>query len=120
MCNVVFEIVEPATCTGSNIARGVITPVLPTLHTISINFVSFFSGGYLYAICHLGLFAVVPSISLNAKSSTFITAPSIPNVKLSLSCPIFSIAFFTSSGVLQKILTGFTLNPNFSYYNNSS
>ena len=30
LCNVVLEIVEPATFTGSNIAIGVITPVLPT------------------------------------------------------------------------------------------
>ena len=52
--SVVFEIVEPATLTGSNIAVGVSAPVLPTWHTISKSFVSFFSGGYLYAIAHFG------------------------------------------------------------------
>ena len=116
----VFEIVEPATFTGSNIAIGVMTPVLPTWQIISFNFVSFFSGGYLYAIAHLGVLAVVPKISLKSNSSTFTTAPSIPNVNFSLSFPIFSIAFFISFISLQGIRTGFTLNPNLSKYSNSS
>ena len=99
--SVVFDIVEPATLTGSKIAIGVITPVLPTWHTISFKVVSFCSGGYLYATAHLGVLAVVPNISLKFKSSTFTTAPSIPNVKFSLSSPIFWIAVFISSIVLQ-------------------
>ena len=84
--------VDPATLTGSNIAIGVMTPVLPTWQMISFKIVSFFSGGYLYATAHLGTFMVEPNISLKCKSSTLITAPSIPNVKFSLSSPIFSIA----------------------------
>ena len=87
---------------------------------MSFNIVSFCSGGYLYAIAHLGVFAVVPNISLNFKLSTFITAPSIPNVSVSLISPIFFIAFFTSSKLLQDIRTGFTLNPKLSKYSNSS
>ena len=35
--SVVFEILEPATTTGSNIAIGVIAPVLPTWNIISFN-----------------------------------------------------------------------------------
>jgi len=120
LCKVVFDIVEPATTTGSNIARGVITPVLPTWHIISFKIVSFFSGGYLYATAHLGTFAVCPIFSLNSKSSTFTTAPSIPNVKSFLSSPILFIAFITSSALLHNILTGLTLNPNFSKYINDS
>ena len=37
-----------------------------------------------------------------------------------LSSPIFSIAFSISFMFSQGILTGFTLNPNFSKYSNSS
>ena len=91
-----MEIVEPATFTGSKTAIGVMTPVLPTWQIISFKMVSFFSGGYLYATAHLGVLAVVPKISLNFKLSTLTTAPSIPNVRFSLSSPIFSIAFSTS------------------------
>ena len=68
---------------------------------MSFKIVSFLSGGYLYAIAHLGTLLVVPIISLNFKSSTFTTAPSIPNVKLSLSSPILFIAFLTSSILSQ-------------------
>jgi len=54
----------------------------------------------------LGTLLVVPKISLNDKSSTFTTAPSIPKLKLSLSSPIFSIALITSSSFSHNILTG--------------
>ena len=104
----------------SNIARGVIAPVLPTWHIISFTIVSFFSGGYLYAIAHLGTLNVVPKNSLCSKLSTFTTAPSIPKLKNSLSSPILLIAFITSSILLHKILTGLTLNPSFSIYSNDS
>ena len=87
---------------------------------ISFNIVSFFSGGYLYAIAHLGTFAGCPIFSLKFKSSTLITAPSIPKDREFLSCPILFIAFITSSALLHSILTGFTLNPSFSNYNNDS
>ena len=116
----VFDILEPATTTGSKIAIGVIAPVLPTWHTISFNFVSFFSGGYLYATAHFGVLYVVPNFSLSSKLSTLTTAPSIPNDIFSLSFPIFSIAFIASSILLQSIFTGFTLNPNFSRYSKLS
>ena len=120
LCSVVFDIVEPATFTGSSIAIGVITPVLLTWHTISFKIVSFVSGGYLYATAHLGTFTVVPNISLNFRLFIFITAPSIPNVSSSLISPIFCIAFFTSSMFVHGIRTGFTLNPSFSKYSSSS
>ena len=93
--------VEPASFTGSRIAIGVITPVLPTWQTISFTLVSFFSGGYLYATAHLGTFAVEPNMSRKAKSSTFTTAPSIPKLSSSRICPIFSIAAFTCLAFLQ-------------------
>ena len=89
--------VEPATFTGSNTAIGVITPVLPTWQIISFKIVSFFSGGYLYAIAHFGTLNVVPNSSLNFKLSTFTTAPSIPNVSSSLLSPISFIAWTASS-----------------------
>ena len=111
---------EPATFTGSNIAIGVIAPVLPTLHIISFNIVSFFSGGYLYAIAHLGALNVVPIFSLNSRLSTFITAPSMPNVKSSLFSPILFIPFMTSSIVVHLYITGFTLNPIFFKYSSDS
>ena len=44
---VVFEIVEPATLTGSNTALGVILPVLPTVKIISVNLVITSSAGNL-------------------------------------------------------------------------
>ena len=116
MCNVVLEIFEPATFTVSKIAIGVIAPVLPTWHIISLTLVSFFSGGYLYATAHFGVLYVVPIFSLNSKLFTLTTAPSIPKVKLSLSLPIFSIALITSFIFLHNIFTGFTLNPIFSRY----
>ena len=113
LCNVVLDIVEPATFTGFNIAIGVIAPVLPTWQIISSSLVSFFSGGYLYAIAHLGTLEVVPIFSLNFKLSTFITAPSIPKVNSSLSSPIFFIASIASGMLLHDTKTGFTLNPSF-------
>ena len=112
LCNVVLDILEPATFTVSNIAIGVIAPVRPTWHIISITFVSFFSGGYLYATAHLGVLKVVPIFSLNSKLFTFTTAPSIPKLRFSLSSPIFFIASSTSSIFLHNILTGLTLKPN--------
>ena len=111
LCRVVFDIVEPATFTGSKIAIGVMTPVLPTWQIISFKIVSFFSGGYLYAIAHLGTFDVVPSSSLNFRLSTFITAPSIPNDSCSLFSPISFIALKASSILAHNFLNGTTLNP---------
>ena len=62
---------------------------------------------------------MVPNISLRRKLSTFITAPSIPNDRFSLSSPIFLIASIASSIVLHNVLTGTTLNPNFCSLSNS-
>ena len=87
---------------------------------MSSSFVSFFSGGYLYAIAHFGVLYVVPKISLKCKLSTFTTAPSIPNDSFSLSSPIFLIASIASSIVLHSFLTGTTLNPRFSSLFNST
>ena len=83
---------------------------------MSSSFVSFFSGGYLYAIAHFGVLYVVPKISLKCKLSTFTTAPSIPNDSFSLSSPIFLIASIASSIVLHSFLTGTTLILGFLVY----
>ena len=87
---------------------------------MSFTIVCFFSGGYLYATAHLGVLYVVPTFSLNSKLFTFTTAPSIPNVSLSLFSPIFLISSITSFISLHKTLTGFTLNPNSSRYSKLS
>ena len=52
------ETVLPDTITGSITAFGVIIPVLPTVKIISLNLVVTISAGNLYAIAHLGVFAV--------------------------------------------------------------
>ena len=92
--------VVPANLTGSNTAVGVILPVLPTSIIMSNNFVVFRSAGNLYAIAHLGLFAVNPIFSLCAKLLTLITIPSIPNAKSSLWSVQYSICFIISSILL--------------------
>ena len=61
LCRVAFVTVDPATFTGSINANGVTRPVRPTLTLISSSFVVTSSGGYLYAIAHLGARAVKPS-----------------------------------------------------------
>ena len=43
-----------------NIAFGVILPVLPTVNIISVSLVKTSVGGNLYAVAHLGYFAVNP------------------------------------------------------------
>ena len=87
---------------------------------MSFKIVSFCSGGYLYAIAHLGVLNVFPIFSLRARLSTFTTAPSIPNVNWSRFSPISLIASIASSIVLQFFLNGTTLNPNSARYSNSS
>ncbi|CAB4600122.1 unannotated protein [freshwater metagenome] len=77
LCRVALVTVEPATLTGSMNANGVTRPVRPTLTLISNNFVVTSSGGYLYAIAHLGALDVKPSSSCALNSFTFITMPSI-------------------------------------------
>ena len=74
--------VEPAKKTGSKIASGVSTPVLPTFISILSSLVNFFSAGYLYAVAHFGDLAVEPSISLCLKLLVFITAPSMSYSRL--------------------------------------
>ena len=49
---------DPATLTGDKTALGVILPVLPTVKMISSSLVMTSSGGNLYAMAHLGVFAV--------------------------------------------------------------
>ncbi len=48
-------------------------------------------------MAHLGVLKVVPKFSLKFKSSTFITAPSVPKLKPSLLSPMLSISFIASS-----------------------
>ena len=58
LCNDARETVVPATLTGSRIAVGVTTPVLPMLNSMSNSRVTTSSAGNLYAIAHLGDFCV--------------------------------------------------------------
>ena len=77
LCSVAFVTVEPATRTGSINPNGVTLPVRPTLTRISMSFVVTSSGGYLYAIAHLGAREVEPIACCAARSFTFTTTPSI-------------------------------------------
>ena len=77
LCKVAFVTVEPATFTGSMYANGVTLPVRPTLTLISSKTVVTSSGGYLYAIAHLGAREVKPNCCCCDKESTLITTPSI-------------------------------------------
>ena len=77
LCKVALVTVEPATFTGSINANGVTRPVRPTLTLISRSFVVTSSGGYLYAIAHLGAREVKPRCCCCERSSTLITTPSI-------------------------------------------
>ena len=54
MLSVALVIVAPQSSTGSNIAPGVILPVLPTVQTISSSVVDVSSASNLNAIAHLG------------------------------------------------------------------
>ena len=72
-----METVEPATLIGCITANGVTLPVLPTLTSMSSNFVRTTSGGYLYATAHLGVLDVAPRFFCVFMSFTFTTTPSI-------------------------------------------
>ena len=61
LCKVARETLVPHRRIGSKMAVGVIRPVLPTDNSISSSFVSFSSGGYLYAIAQRGTLEVAPS-----------------------------------------------------------
>ena len=58
LCKEALETVVPATLTGSSIAVGVTTPVLPILSSISNKSVMTSSAGNLYAIAQRGDFCV--------------------------------------------------------------
>ena len=79
LCSVAIEIVEPARRTGSRTANGVTAPVRPTLTSIRSSFVWACCAGNLKAVAHLGNFAVAPSRSRTARSSTLTTTPSVSN-----------------------------------------
>ena len=68
----------------------------------------FTSGGYLYAMAHLGNFAVLPMTSRSCRSSSFTTAPSMSKGNCSLPSPSAAISARMSSGVLSR-LWGMTL-----------
>ena len=73
-----MEIVEPASFTGSSTAYGVTAPVLPTFTSIASSVVVACCAGNLKAVAHRGNFAVAPSVSRSARSSTLMTTPSVP------------------------------------------
>ena len=77
LCSVAIPTVDPETCTGSIIPKGVTRPVRPTLTLMSRSLVVTSSGGYLYAIAQRGARVVEPSWSCTARSSSLTTTPSI-------------------------------------------
>ena len=111
---------DPCTKTGSKLATGVILPVLPTWNVTSFNLVLTSSGGNLYAIAHLGYFAVTPISSCISILSTFNTIPSISYGRFGLFSPISLIYSKTSYIVLHKRELGLTLKPNSDILDNAS
>ena len=101
LCNVTRLTFVPDTNTDSNSPVGVRTPVRPTLIVMSLRIVSTSSGGYLYAVAHLGSFAVLPSTSWSSKLLTLITIPSVSYGNSWRFSPQYSIASITSSIVLH-------------------
>ena len=79
LCSVAIEIVEPARNTGSSTANGVTAPVRPTLTSIRSSRVCACCAGNLKAIAQRGNFAVAPSRSRSARSSSLMTTPSVSN-----------------------------------------
>ena len=69
----------PASITGSSTAYGVTAPVRPTLTSIACSVVVACCAGNLKAVAQRGNFAVAPSRSRSARSSTLITTPSVSN-----------------------------------------
>ena len=65
--------------TGSSTAYGVTAPVRPTLTSICSRLVCACCAGNLNAVAQRGNFAVVPSRSRSARSSTLMTTPSVSN-----------------------------------------
>ena len=77
LCKEIFEIFAPAINTGSIVANGVITPVLPTEKRTFFTLETFSVAGNFHATAHLGALDTKPSFSCLEKSSTLTTAPSI-------------------------------------------
>ena len=71
---------------------------------ISLIFASFSSAGNLYAIAHLGLFAVYPIDSLCFKLFTFITIPSISMLTYLLFSVQYSIMFYYLVYILTYLI----------------
>ena len=67
----------PPKLTLSNLATGVIEPVLPTWKSISLIKVIAFSAENLRAIDHRGFFPTTPSLFWSDKLFNFTTSPSI-------------------------------------------
>ena len=84
LCSVAIEMVEPASRTGSSSAYGVTAPVRPTLTRMRRIFVCACCAGNLNAVAQRGNFAVVPSRSRSARSSTLTTTPSVPKSRVCL------------------------------------
>ncbi len=75
--SVALETVTPPTATGTSLATGVRTPVLPTCTSMACNTVMACSAGNLKATAKRGDLAVKPRACWAARSFTLATAPSI-------------------------------------------
>jgi len=80
--SVAIEIVVPPRRTGVRTAYGVTAPVRPTLTLMSSSRVTACSVGNLNATAHRGNFAVWPSRSRSARSSSLMTTPSVSNSRV--------------------------------------
>ncbi len=93
LCTLALDTVLPSISIGSNIATGLISPVLLQLHSISMSLVSAISSCHLNAMLCLGNFPVLPSDSPYFMSLKVRTNPSDG---ISISSTLFlkySIAF---------------------------
>ena len=80
LCSVAIEIVEPARNTGSSTAYGVDRAGAADVDVdLRSSFVCACCAGNLNAVAQRGNFAVVPSRSRSARSSTLMTTPSVSN-----------------------------------------
>ena len=111
-----LDTLVPSSSTGSNMATGLIRPVLEALHSICLKTVSAVSSVHLNAIAFLGNLAVLPSDSPYAISSYMITRPSDGK-------SLFTIVFSNHAIVsiilsLSTILYSTTSNPCFLSHSN--
>ena len=112
LCSVAIEIVLPASLTGSSTAYGVTAPVRPTFTSIAFSVVVACCAGNLNAVAQRGNFAVAPSVSRSARSSTLMTTPSVSNSSACRLSPHSAQNATTSSMFAQRRQCDSTGSPH--------